>query len=210
MDQDDLDALELLKQLLNPTPNIEFYFHYDTLTGRVMSIRNYFESDDTYPYIKVSQSDYDPDISMNDYRIIDKDGKKTLVKNLNLIDNIPKIDDTIYQIRKQLASPEVKISQRNYQFDLLIEQDNDKKEFRIRVSGEIKDQYHQVLTTNRKLVCYVTAENDPNILYRTLDIPMGHLLNYNYYTIPYGEYDGTPCNIFAFRFFQNYLHLVIE
>ena len=171
-------------------------------------MRNYLEIDEL-PYLVYPKANFESEIILDDYQVVDKDGKKQLVKKDKQI-TISKIDDSVHQIYKQLADPSVKISQINYRFDLLIEQDNTKKEFRIRLSGLIKDQYHQGLISKQHIVCYVTAENDPNILYKTLDIPLNNLLQYHYYTIPYDDYDSTPCNIFSIRYFHNYLHLVIE
>ena len=205
---DDNDALELLNQLLSTPLQPMYYFYYDPPTGKIVHVRNYLEVDE-YPYLEYPQTNFESNISLNEYQVIDTDGKKQLVKKDKPI-IIAKIDDNIHQIHKMLYDPDIKISQMNYRFDLLIEQDNIKKEFRIRLSGLIKDQYHQGLISKQQIACYVTAENDPNILYKRLDIPLAKLLQYHYYTIPYDDYDSIPCNIFSMRYFHNYLHLVIE
>jgi len=206
---DDSDALEFLKKILTVSDPIMYYFHYDPITGNIINLRNYLEVDDCYPHLKFSHTDFDTDISINDYQVIDKDGTNQLVKRLS-IENIAKIDNIVHQIPKRLSNSDIKISQTNYRFDVLIEQDNIKQEFRIRLSGEIKDQYRQDINSKRYLTCYVTAENDPNILYKTLDIPLSKLLQYHYYTIPYDDFKELSCNIFSLRHFNNYLHLVIE
>lgn len=206
---DDNDALELLKQLLSPSEPIMFYFHYDPSTGNIINLRNYLEVDE-YPYLKFPCTDFDGEIYINDYQVINQDGNKCLVKKNKSIETITKIDDIVHQISKKTADPNIKISQVNYNFDVLIEQDNNKKEFRIRLSGALKDQYHKDLNSKKSLIFYVTAENDPNILYKTLDIPLNKLLQYHYYTIPYDDFIDISCNIFSTRYFQNYLHLVIE
>ena len=119
-------------------------------------------------------------------------------------------DNIVHQIPKRQSNSDIKISQANYRFDVLIEQDNINREFRIRLSGEIKDQYRQDINSKKYIICYVTAENDPNILYKKLDIPLSKLLQYHYYTIPYDDFKDLSCNIFSLRHFNNYLHLVIE
>ena len=207
MDQETKIALEILEKLSATPPMITYYFHYDPSNGNIKSISPSLETNE-YPYIEVSQNEVDATIEyITEYQIIEKDSKPTLVKKE--IHNISNVDDNIHQITKRLADPDKKISQVNYQFDMLIEQDNSKKEFRIRVSGSIKDQYRESLYSKQRFLCYVTAENDPNILYKTLDIPLAKLLQYHYYTISYDDYDGTPCNIFSMRYFYNYLHLVV-
>lgn len=210
MDQDDIEAMALFHEIISSSKApIMYYFYYDPSTGNIVHFRNYLEVDE-YPYLEVRQTEIESDISIGDYQIIDTDGTKKLIKKDKSVDNITKIDDTIHQISKKISSPDLKISQANYQFDLLIEQDNIKKEFRIHLSGAMKDQYHLNSNSNQHIFCYVTAENDPNILYKTLDIPLRKLLQLQYYTISYSDYDGTPCNIFSMRYFQNYLHLVTE
>jgi hypothetical protein len=209
MSQDDAAALELLKKLLAPKLPITFYFYYDPSNGVIKHLKPFYE-DEGLPYITVPEDQVDADICLDDYRILEKDGKFQLIKEDRSIEKISKIDDNIHQIPKYLSDPDKKVSQANYQFDLLIEQDNIKKEFRIRISGIIKDQYKQSLGSKQKFLFYVTEENDPNILYKTLDISLSKLLQYHYYTIPYEDYDGTSCNIYSMRYFCNYLHLVIE
>lgn len=207
MDQDNISAIELLKSILAQSSETRFYLHYEPSSGKIMHLRNYLEVDQ-FPYLEFTE--IEENLNINDYQIIEKEGKRQLVKKDKFIDKISKIDDNIYQIPKRLADPSIKVSQITYQFDILIEQDNIKKEFRIRLSGMIKDQYYQTAESRQVFVCYVTSENDPNVLYKTLDLPLAKLLQYHYYTIPYDDYDGTPCNIFSMRYFQNYLHLVIE
>lgn len=209
MDQSDEAAFELIRSLLSPPATVTFYFHYDPSTGNIKSLRPYFEDDDL-PYVTLSQDEVSNDICLDDYKVIEKDGIPQLIKKDRSQDTISKVDDNIYQIPKSLAAPDKKISQINYQFDMLIEQDNTNKEFRVRVSGIIKDQYKDSVYSKQDFTLYVTEENDPNILFTTLDIPLSKLLQYHYYTIPYDEYDGTPCNIFSTKYFVTYLHLVIE
>ena len=208
MDQETKNALEILEKLSADPPMITYYFHYDPSNGIIKNINLNLETNE-FPYIEISQNEVDvTNEYITEYQIIERDSKPTLVKKE--IRNISKVDDNIHQIPKRLADPDKKISQLNYYFDLLIEQDNFKKEFRIRVSGSIKDQYRESLYSKQHFLFYVTAENDPNILYKTLDIPLAKLLQYHYYTISYEDYDGTPCNTFCMRYFYNYLHLVIN
>jgi len=203
------DDLEILKKLLAPPDPIMYYFHYDPVTGLIVNLRNYLEVDE-YPYLKFPFTDFESNISSNDYQILDINGNKQLVKRNKSIETISKIDNKIYQIPKKKADLNIKISQANYQFDILVEQDNIKKEFRISLSGRLKDQYHQDLNSKKSIILYITAENDPNILYKTFDIPLNKLLQYHSYTIPYNEFEDISCNIFSIKYFNNYLHLVIE
>jgi Asp-tRNA(Asn)/Glu-tRNA(Gln) amidotransferase C subunit len=127
----DLDAIQkLIESISSP---ITCYFYYNTVNGQVIKITNYFE-ESSYSHIEIPATEVDPNLSINDYQVIRKDEKFELVKRDKFIDNVPKIDDNIHQIYKRIADSKIKISQVNYSFDMLIEQDNIKKEFRIRVS----------------------------------------------------------------------------
>ena len=202
------EKLRLLISEVNAEP--KYFFYYDSITLDIIYIKSHFEEDDKYHYIELLQSEV-VDIavpSVNDFSIVEVDGKKQVVQKQKTI-KIDTIEDIIYQIPKTDADPTIKISQANYIFDLLIEQDNSKKEFRIRLSSAIKDQYDRK-SLNQDMSFYVTAENDPNILYKTLKVHINELLKNHYYTIPYNDFEDTDCNIFSRRYFQQYLHMVIE
>jgi len=202
------EKLRLLISEVNAEP--KYFFYYDSITLDIIYIKSHFEEDDKYHYIELLQSEV-VDIavpSVNDFSIVEVDGKKQVVQKQKTI-KIDTIEDIIYQIPKTDADPTIKISQANYIFDLLIEQDNSKKEFRIRLSSAIKDQYDRK-SLNQDMSFYVTAENDPNILYKTLKVHINELLKNHYYTIPYNDFEDTYCNIFSRRYFQQYLHMVIE
>ena len=205
-----MDPLEQLKSLLSMiSEETKYYFYYDPITNDIVYMKNHLE-DDTYPHLEISQSDIvDLTVpSMYDFFIVEINGKKQVVQKQKSI-KIDTIDDIIYQISRQLADPNIKISQANYNFDLLVEQDDIKKEFRFRLSSPIKEQYdHKSL--NQIMSFYVTAENDPNILYKTLVVEINQLLTHHYYTIPYDDFEGIDCNIFSRRYFQKYLHMVIK
>ena len=150
----DLDAVRKLIESISAP--VICYFYYNPVNGQVIKITNCFEEDE-FPYIEIPAAEVDINLSINDYQVIRKDEKFELVKKDKFIDNVPKIDDNIHQIYKRIADPKIKISQVNYSFDMLIEQDNVKKEFRIRVSGVIKDQYYQTSNQNYQQVIL----NDP-------------------------------------------------
>jgi hypothetical protein len=202
------EKLRLLISTVNAEP--KYFFYYDPITLDIIYLKNYFEEDANYPHIELLQSEI-IDIAVpgiNDFSVVEIDGEKQIVQKKKTV-KIDTIEDIIYQIPKINSDPNIKISQANYIFDLLIEQDNSKKEFRIRLSSVIKDQYDRK-SLNQDMSFYVTAENDPNILYKTLIVHINELLKNHYYTIPYNDFEGTDCNIFSRRYFQQYLHMVIE
>jgi hypothetical protein len=147
---------------------------------------------------------------MFDFLIVEKDDKMELVKKQDSLIDIITVDDIIHQMFRIPHDPDIKISQANYSFDLLIEQDNIKQEFRIRVSDIIKSRYNISAASGQEMKFFVTAENDPNILYQTVGVLVTDLLKYKFVTFSYEEFEGIPCNIFSKRYFQNYIHIVIE
>lgn len=205
-----MDVFEKLKSFIsNINEEPKYYFYYDLESNDIVYM-NTNRIDNELPCLEILQSDV-VDIkipSMHDFFIGEIDGKKQVIQKQRNI-KIDTIDDIIYQIPRYLADPKIKISQANYVFDLLVEQDDIKKEFRFRLSSPIKNQYDRK-NVNQIMCFYVTAENDPNILYKTLTIDINQLLENHYYTVPYDNFEGTECNIFSRRYFQQYSHMVIR
>jgi hypothetical protein len=194
------DVFELLKQLENNKNDNIYYVYYDPITGNIMHIRNYQETDE-FPCLKV-ESDLlsDENRSLTDYKVVEKQGEYSLIK---LDKKVPefKINDEIYQIEKYYVRNDV------LGYDILIEQNNKSKEFKIKLSDELRIRLEYADNLSNKMILYVTAENDPNILYKTIDISIRYLIDNIFKIIDFDDYDGTPCNIFTRKIFENYKHL---
>jgi hypothetical protein len=181
----------------------KYYFYYEPSTGKVVSVATLY-IEQSYPYIEVLQSELNTDspIDLREWEV--KEGK-VIKRELSLAD-FQKIDNMIYKIPKIFEKDS--ISEVDHPFDILIEQHNEKKEFRLRLSGQIKDQYSKI--DNRlNVVLYVTTKDDPNILYKTIEVSLHKLLNIDL-VVDYDDYDGSPCNIYSMRYFKNYLHVVMQ
>lgn len=207
---DPFEELALLKQLL--TQEVKYYFYYDLPSGDVISILSYMDPDEENPYIEISKDD--PLIGTNDlnkinFQVIESDNKRILIRRKINFDLIKKIDDIIYKMPREHILAGTEISESKYKFDILIEQDTINREFRIRMSGYNRDQYDHKIESKNILVFFVTADNDPTILYKKLEIPVKHLINNKYFSIAYDS-DIDQCNIFSNRYFQDYIHLVIK
>lgn len=208
---DPFEQFELIKEQISQRSKL--YFYYDNATKEIISIRRKYDSESEYPFIEIFHDDpiiSDPlNINSIEYQIVENDGKIILSKRKQDLDLVGKIDEKVFLIPREYATPDIVISQVNYRYDMLIEQDNQKREFRIRFSGEIKDQYDFKRSSNQSIFLYVTQENDSTILYQTLSPMISDLLKHKFVTIPFdGEIDS--CNIFSIKHFQRYLHLVIE
>jgi len=207
---DPFEELVLLKQLL--VQEIKYYFYYDLPSGDITSILSYVDPNEENPYIEISKDN--PLLNINDlnkinFQVIESDNKRTLTRRKINFDLIKKIDDIIYMMPREHIPVGTKISESEYKFDILIEQDTINREFRVRMSGYNRDQYDHKIESKNILVFFVTADNDPTILYKKLEIPVKHLINNKYFSIAYDS-DIDQCNIFSNRYFQDYIHLVIK
>jgi len=203
----DEDIFETLKRLEDSLKNQSFnyYIYYDPQNGKIMHIRNY-EENDTLPVLVVKNDDFDQhNISMHSHSVVEIDGEKTIKKIVNPY-KTPAVDEFIHRIPKEQIKPRAKVT-KSYEFDLLIEQDNAKKEFRLRLSKELRSAAAGTPEADRKIVMFVTASGDPNILYKTLEIPMSKLVNDEFSVVEFGDYDGTKSNVYSIRYFKKYLHL---
>lgn len=203
------DVFEFLKQLeAQNKGEKKFYAYYDPSTGEIIHFRNYFE-DDSYPFIEVSETEIDTPIEQFDlksYLVLKKGDKVQLTKIdtiSSILGNSTNIDDLIYQI------PKVNLNEVNNKedYDLIIEQDNFEKVFRIRLSEETKEKFLRLNSIQQNFSVYVTAANDPNILYKTLEFKINDLIVKDGYVIKFDDFDGESCNLFSIKYFQNYLHV---
>ena len=198
----EVDVFKLLKQQeedLRKKPI--FYVYYDFASRKVLSIRNYIESLDSMPYVEMTTDEFDftvPDFNITEYVIIPSEKKlKKITDELNVLSIIT---NRVYEIPKVLIY-------NNELFDLLIEQNNSTKEFRIKLSDTLRDKFIFQSMSSQKMEIYVTAENDPNILYKTLKFTFGNLVANEYHSIPFEDFKGDKVNIYALKYFENYLHV---
>ena len=133
----DEDIFEILRKQEEALSNKNsFYFHYDPSTARIINFRNYLEQDDTFPFIKINEEDLEFSIDelfdILDYRVVEKN--KKLVIEKSKLEEISLISNIIYQVPKIYSQT----NDINDEYDLLIEQDNEHKEFIIKISKKVK------------------------------------------------------------------------
>ena len=185
--------------------------YYEPSTGEIIHLRNYLE-EDLYPFITILESDLDDPIQnfkSKNYIVVEKNKKMKLIKVDNITIDQFNIDHLIYQV------PRIVLENRNqikkHYYDIVIEQNNKDRVFRLKFSPETKEKFlTQVNLRQLSLAIYVTSENDPHILYQTLEFKIHDLLDHQYYTIQYNDFDGSPCNLFSRKYFQTYLHADIR
>ena len=196
------DIFELLRkqeEALRKKP--VFYVYYDFASRKVLSIRNYMETLDSNPFVEMTNDEFDfsaSDFNLTEYVIIPSE--KKLKKITDELNTLSIITNRVYEIPKVLTY-------NNELYDLLIEQNNKLKEFRIKLSNVLRDKFIFQAMSSQKMEIYVTAENDPNILYKTLTFTFGNLVANEYYAIPFEDFKGEKVNIYALKYFEDYLHV---
>lgn len=183
-----------------------FYIHYDNTTKRIVSLRNYLDDSDIHPYFELTQEDFDfssPEFNIANY-MVDTSEKKLKKLGLDVIE-VCTIDTFIYEIPK--IETLKRITYEDHPFDLLIEQNNPLREFKIKLSKNLRESLALKNIFSQEMFVYVTAINDPNILYKTLKFTFGDVIYNEYFTIPFEDFDGYKSNVYAFRYFEKYLHV---
>ena len=183
-----------------------YYIHYDNSTKRIMSLRNYLDDSDVHPHFVLKEEDFD--VSLTEFNIanyvVDPTEKKLKKLGTELIE-VFSIDSFIYEIPK--IETIKRITYEEHPFDLLIEQNNPLREFKLKLSKNLRESLALKNIFSQEMFVYVTAINDPNILYKTLKFTFGDVIYNEYYTIPFEDFDGYKSNVFAFRYFEKYLHV---
>lgn len=195
----EMDLFERLRILESLTHN-KRYFYYDSASGTVVSIHN-SPRDESYPCVEMSLEELPENFSsfnLTDFLVVFENNKHTVTtKKIT----VPKIDGSIPVV--YLASTEQIVDV----YDLLIGQDNAKKEFRLSLSDAAKDYYAREGTTVN-FTFFVTLEDDPSILFTSFTVPFRHLLEQQYVSVPFGTYNGARSKLYTIKFFQKYLHVV--
>ncbi len=188
-----------------------FYAHYDPTTRKLLSFRNYLEETDPNPHVEVTEDHLDvplSEFSVENQVVLIKDKKPRIESFQPSILGITKISDFIYEIPKMIS--EKRITYKDKTFDLMIEQNNEEEVFKIKLAKDIRQKYSLQSFSHQLMYVYVTAVNDPNILYKTLKFTFGDLVKHEYHTIKFEDFKGDEANIYAFKYFDEYLHVDIR
>lgn len=200
-DQDIFELLKKQEEAIRKKP--VFYVHYEQVSNRILSLRNYLDTTDPYPYIELSEDTFNfssPEFNISNYIVDPID--KIIKKFENELVQVTTIDSYIYEIPKVVSKTQV-----NKPFDLLIEQDNSLKEFRLSLSKDLREKFGSQKLILQEITVYVTAVNDPNVLYKTLKCSFTDVIQNEYHVIPFGDFEDSEANIYSMRYFENYLHV---
>jgi hypothetical protein len=200
------DIFKRLKELEEGNSNNSLYVYYDPSNGKVIHIRNY-EEIDVFPHIKIPLKEIDEkDRDIINYRVIEKQGQFKLLR-LSDVEIKFNVNNDIHMIKKIST----KDFEENPDFDILVKQERHSQKFQIFLSTELAIKLSNTWDSNqRNIVMYITAENDPNILYSTLKFKLNDLVTTKPMVIKLKNYNSLlPCNIVTRKIFDNYKHLEI-
>lgn len=191
------DIFDILRKLENTSNKPKHYVYYDPSNGKVLHIRNYPESD-VYPFVELESEELDDESrKLTDFQIVFNGGVPSLIKKIDIAIKFD-VNLDIYKIEKINQEADLNI-------DLIIEQDNINRRFIFVLSNNL---FVESLSDDRELIFYVTAENDPNILYQTIRFPVRKLIKTRKLRIFFDGYENKePCNIYTKKIFETNLHL---
>lgn len=195
------NIFDILRQMETAVVSTKRYVYYDSKTGQVIHIRNYIDNSDILPYLEIeSDTIANEKFAISDYVVIEKKGELTLLKvDRSYFEII--VSDEIYKLPKYTLAANVENS------ELLIVQDNNLKQFEISASPDLYSKFSSKI---KVISLYVTFEDDPNILYSTIMIPISKLINQEKFFVDFGDYNGSPCSIYVQKIFEDYKHLELK
>jgi hypothetical protein len=199
-----MDPFEELKFYEN-NQETPLFVHYNKKTGSIIHVRNYLEYD-KHPFIQVTQTQVLDDVTK--YHVDITSSPPTLLKVADITDSFSTNIESISKYEKITTNK--KVTQRDYKFDLLIEQDDIAQQFRIRLSTKLKKQFGKLHDFNETIKVYVTEENDPNILHQTLKFNIKNLINATSFIIAYNNFNGGDCSLYGYEHFATNLHIEVK
>lgn len=183
------------------------YIYYDRVEGSIHKISPRRE-ETTYKVLEVDHSTAHPFLTgekkTSDYRIsYDVANKTVSLKNINERNSLGAYDKILYQI------PQDNINSA----DLTIEQNFNTNTWNVSVNIDTLDFVkNHSLSLYDKILLSVTEKDDPNILYRTLYIDLGTLIEQDI-SIPFTskfEYTRKNVSIYTNKYFNSYSYKVIQ
>lgn len=182
------------------------YIYYDRVEGSIHKISPRRE-ETTYEVLEVDHNTAHPFLTgekkTSDYRIsYDVANKAVSLKNINERNPLGTYDKILYQIPMN-----------NNLADLTIEQNFNTNSWNVSISIDTLDFVkNHSLSLYDKILLSVTEKDDPNILYRTLYIDLGILVEQTI-SIPFKfefEHTRKHVSIYTNKYFDSYSYKVIQ
>jgi len=210
-DIDERTLKEYEEKLANRDPTQ--YIYYDPENGGIKAISN-LSNELNYPFITVSEDDVNNIIKSNkpifEYKVIfSPDAKEfVLVHITEEEDVLESINDIIYQYPFKIdISMPLEIDPNN---DITAVQDYQDTCWKFFINPKLASglQKRKLYFDNTHEL-YITASNDPNILYKTLRVPLKDLITNYSYVLPFDDldYNETKISIYSRKLFSRYQYI---
>lgn len=206
------EDIENYKLAINQVVDQRYVF-YDPENGAVNGISNN-SADNNLPYVTVNYSEVEKIFegleSSKDYKVIFSPDEKDyiLIKKEIEEEVLNSINDIIFQIPFRVDSSKPVIY--DVSNDITIIQDYTDTCWKIYINTSLaKSLKAKNLYFDNSIQFYITSFNDPNILYRTLDVSLKHLVNDYYQILPFSktDYNETRVSIFCRKLFSKYEYI---
>ena len=194
------NMLNFLNQVkLDCSNELVSYVYYNKDDGSIHKISSRNTPSDTYSILEVPTSQAEPITSgvkqTADFQVVFDVGTKTIHLKEVLRENKITVNEKLYCIPNTSET-----------VDLFIVKATDKWIFKL--SDELKYFFtnHAPAPANGLLQFSVTAFDDPNVLYRTINVDVGTLIEQDI-EIPFQhafETNNTPVSIYTRKYFQHY------
>lgn len=209
----DIDEETLKQQEQKTIVNNDQYVFYDSITGDLKGISN-SSSELNLPYIILNIEELNQIINgtnpLHEYKVIFSPNEKEFV--LIHVDEeeegLRSISDVIYQYPfRVITGIPLEFDKNN---DITVIQDYSDTCWKFYINEELaRNLGNKKLYFDNTHELYVTALNDPNILYKTLKIPLKILITEYYYILPFDDidYKETKISIYSRKLFNKYQYI---
>ena len=182
------------------------FIYYEAATGNIIKISNRSEDTD-YSILEIDSKSvldiFTGDKKLSQFRVeYDLTLKcKSLVEICDSAD-ILSLTDRFFKIPKKTEG----------NFDITIVQNFKNKEWKITIDNSLLHMIHTEVFNHKKILLSITSENDPNIVYRTLNVDLNELLTAQSLSYPFqyeSEKHYNNVSIYTPKYFNTYSHEVI-
>jgi len=206
------DDLKDYERTLNKNSDVRYVF-YNPETGVISSITNSYNNESephvTVPFSQVKEILEGTDLHTNFKVVFSPDEKDfILIKKDEEEEILTSINEVIFQIPFNIdtANPLIYDSMN----DLTFIQDYNDTCWKIYINGPLADVLKEKkIYFDKNYEIYVTAKNDPNILIKTIIIPINELVENYYYILPFDriDVDEVPISLYCRKIFTKYQYI---
>jgi hypothetical protein len=202
------DIAELTEMLIQhqnmPVVQSKVFVFYEAETGKIQSISSN-ETEVDYPYIEIKTDREREIVSRLDvfyrYKVsYDPDRKEFLLLEVNLdIEEFLRIDDIIFQYPTvdEIVDQAVIVEQNIYH-----------KKWKVYLGDKFFEEMQQKPSQVDYFNIYITDQNDPNILHRTITVSFADLIKHRSSKVDFeSELEMEPLSVFSRNHFPSHAHI---